>query len=60
MKANKGLNKSDEFEIDQNNDQLKVIFDLIGKQSREDLEGTVKNSRTINYCEELQQTVTTK
>ena len=53
MKANKGLSKSDEFEVDQNNDQLKVIFDLIGKQSREDLEGTVKKSRTISYCEEL-------
>ena len=43
-----------EYEVDQNYDQMKVIFDLIGKQSNEDLSSCIKNSKTVTYCEELQ------
>ena len=57
MKSNK---TSEEYEVDQNNDQLRVIFDMIGKHKREDLEGAIKNPKTLKYCEEIQQTVTTK
>ena len=46
------------YEVDETNDQLKIIFDVIGKQSKSNLEACIKNTKTVSYCNELQEPVT--